>query len=291
MPRERVRASRVMIAAGVVAVALAVALGPRLVDPPTHANPDSSASTSVAEGPSHEWRLPAQEFAELPPAQVSSPLYEAQASALHEISVISLTGCPEPNATTSREQWEQAVTAQWDCLGSSWADVFEQHGVSTDFPEVQFFTGAGESSPCGWIEAPAFYCSADGGSVYFGTAHFEMAKDWDLSVNEMVNHEFVHHLQALFGITTAKVAAGQEAHLDRRAELQATCLSATLTLHNDAVRFDAAAYDGWVSRLETMLADEAHGTTGSLREWGLRGLYASSYGDCNTWVADDEAVA
>ncbi|NHB84078.1 hypothetical protein G7085_03905 [Tessaracoccus sp. HDW20] len=42
--------------------------------------------------------------------------------------------------------------------------------------------------------------------MYFGQEHMEMAASWDLSVNEMVNHEYGHHLQKLAGITEAKLA-------------------------------------------------------------------------------------
>lgn len=40
-----------------------------------------------------------------------------------------------------------------------------------------------------------------------------------------------------------------------------------------------------------MLVDGVHGNRDSIRHWGVRGLYASTLGDCDTWVAPSELVA
>ena len=121
--------------------------------------------------------------------------------------------------------------------------------------------------------------------MYFGDGHLSQARTWDLAVNEMVNHEYGHHLQALFGITANRLVAPGGLQLERRSELQAMCWSAAMTRANDAVTFDEAAYDGWTARLDRMREDASHGTRPSLRYWGTRGLYAETMGDCNTWVA------
>lgn len=239
------------------------------------------------------WDLPERRLAGLPEPDPSSPLYAAQLASLNDVEVLPLVGCPSPAKTPDEASWRAAVTAQWQCLTDSWAPTLKQLGVSSVAPALEFFDGEGADSECGWVEAPAFYCSAGGGTGYFGAGHREMAEHWELSVNEMVGHEYGHHLQSLFGITAAKVAATTKANgeeLDRRAELQATCLSGAFTVHDDAVTFDHGAYVGWRDRLDSMLADDIHGTRASLTRWGMRGLYATNYGQCNTWLVDEQEV-
>jgi predicted metalloprotease len=182
------------------------------------------------------------------------------------------------------DEWRAAVEAQWRCVHAAWRPVLAEFRLSTLEPVVHFFTGEGADSDCGHVDAPAFYCAVGSGSVYFGDGHLAQARAWDLAVNEMVNHEYGHHLQALFGITANRLVAPGGLQLERRSEFQAMCWSAAMTRGNDAVAFGQAAYDGWVARLDRMREDASHGTRASLRYWGTRGLYAETMGDCNTWV-------
>ena len=154
-----------------------------------------------------------------------------------------------------------------------------------------FYPGRGSKSECGYLEAPAFYCAAGAGTVYFGGEHLVMAKGWDLSVNEMVNHEYGHHLQSLAGITAVKIGLRASDQIERRSELQATCWSAMFTYHNRTFDFGPSDLESWKERLEMMLEDGVHGNRESLRYWGMRGLYAQTMGDCNTWVAPEGEVA
>lgn len=282
-----------VLAALVAASALLVGGGSRVV---TVTAPTMSVTTGIdlplgVDVGAGAWQLPTRTLPDLPDPDPDSELYPAQTAALNALPVISLTGCPAPARITSRAAWKRAVRAQWHCLQEAWAPVLAGYGLGVTEPAVSFYDGNGADSACGWIDAPAFYCSAGDGSAYFGTGHFQMAKDWDLSVNEMVNHEYAHHLQSLFGITAVKVAASGGAELDRRAELQATCLSAALTINNEAVDFGVEEYEGWMQRLGTMLSDDIHGSQDSLLDWGARGLYATTYQSCNTWVAAPSAVA
>ncbi|RRD06089.1 hypothetical protein EII34_05240 [Arachnia propionica] len=212
-----------------------------------------------------------------------SPLYDHPAP--------RLTACPEPVVVDTREQYEAAVIAQVTCLHQAWSPVLAELGLSQDRPDVVFFRGSGTDSACGALDAPAFYCSLEGGTLHFGDGHLEMAREWSHSINEMVNHEYGHHLQAVAGMTLARTRLGDTVELERRSELQAICWSAMMTVHNDAVQLDRAARAGWQNRLETMLADERHGTQESLIRWGQRGLDARSIGDCNTWTVSEKEVA
>lgn len=257
--------------------------------PPPSATPSASPSVSPAPGPD-EWRLPERTWAPLPPADPASPLYGAQSTALDALSPVALEGCPTPTALVGEEQWRLAVAEQWRCVHASWAPVFAQLGWPADEPALEFFAGEGTDSDCGYLEAPAFYCASGSGHVYFGDGHYAMATAWVLSVNEMVNHEYGHHLQHLSGVTAAKLQSPHSAELERRAELQATCWAATMTMHNTALAFDDAALASWMARLDTMLVDGVHGSRESIRYWGTRGLYAETLGDCNTWVVAADAV-
>ncbi len=295
----------IVIAAAVIAVGLVLPGGARPVagtaatptpgavvtDPPSPApTPSTSASASTeppaTQGPSG---LPSSTFrplptpdGSLPPALQASPLYALPAPQLH--------GCPAPARPSSEQQWRDAVRAQWRCVHEAWTPVYEQLGVSTEPPPVYFYPGKGSKSDCGYFEAPAFYCAARGGSVYFGGEHLAIARDWDLAINEMVNHEYSHHVQSVTGISGAWGELGHKPSLVRRSELQAVCWSAMMTALNDAVDFDAAAYASWDRRLETMRESEEHGRRASLTAWGRRGLHARTIGDCNTWTADEQSV-
>lgn len=237
------------------------------------------------------WALPERQWDPLPQPDPGSPLFAAQVTALDDLAPVSLRGCPEPAVTPDEKAWKQAVRAQWSCVHAAWVPVFQKLGWPTVEPEVNFYPGEGSKSECGYLTAPAFYCSSGQGSVFFGGEHFEMAKDWDLAVNEMVNHEYGHHLQKLAGITAAKLSLPATNENERRAELQATCWSAMMTFHNQSFGFNGDDLATWNQRLDAMREDSLHGSRASLRYWGTRGLYAGTVGDCNTWVALTDDVA
>lgn len=284
--------------ATVAALATAVIL---FVLRPASLEPNSSAPVPVqrvsddaiiASPAAGAWQLPPNPWGSLPSADpLPSQLAELASNPINDVRVVSLgSDCPGPEAPREYGRYQELVTQQWECLQNAFHPVLASAGASTDEAAVEFFSGTGADSECGRIEAPAFYCSAGDGTVYFGTEHFRMAQEWDLSINEMVNHEYGHHLQHVFGITAGKAAAEGE-DLDRRMELQAICWSAGLTYQNRAVGFDATDYQGWQERLDAMVASDIHGARGSLEEWGMRGLWASNLGDCNTWAAPADRVS
>lgn len=237
--------------------------------------------------------LPEAQWEPIPDATAQDPLGLAlQANPLYGVAAPDIAGCPEPAVPRSDQEWRDAVREQWRCLHESWVPILEANGWSTAMPEVFFYPGRGSKSDCGYFEAPAFYCGANEGSVYFGGDHLRMAQGWDLSVNEMVNHEYGHHLQRVSGITDAW-RTDQTLSKDssvRRSELQAVCWSAMMTYRNTAVGFDAGDYESWGNRLETMEESRTHGTREALVRWGTRGLYAETLGDCNTWTSPEGRV-
>ncbi|GAA4904682.1 neutral zinc metallopeptidase [Tessaracoccus lubricantis] len=264
-------------------------IGHRLLSPPQ--GPTHDGGVAAPEPGAGEWELPERRWEEIPEPDPSSPFHEAQVTPLDALPPVTLERCAQPQTVDSVTAWESAVRDQWYCVHRSWAPILQRLGWPTAAPRVHFFSGEGDDSECGYLEAPAFYCSAGGGSVHFGARHFDMARTWDLSINEMVNHEYGHHLQSLAGITRAKTAMADAPSTERRAELQATCWSAAMTRHNEAIGFGQEQYDSWVARLETMRADGVHGSRESLLYWGTRGLYAATMNDCNTWAVAEGEVA
>ncbi|MDO5068495.1 MAG: hypothetical protein Q4D96_14545 [Propionibacteriaceae bacterium] len=214
-----------------------------------------------------------------------------QRSPLYDHAAPRMTDCPRAATVKTREDYEAMVRAQVDCVHEAWRPILAELGFSQTKPAVEFFRGPGSDSACGALDAPAFYCSLAGGTLHFGDGHFAMAKQWKHSVNEMVNHEYGHHLQSVTGMTLAKTQLGNDPEWDRRSELQTICWSAMMATHNDAIRMDAASRAGWQARFESMLADETHGGQESLVRWGRRGLEARSVGECNTWTVPAEEVA
>lgn len=259
---------------------------------PALTSPSELPSSPPGSGPAGPWQLPERVWDVLPtPATLDDLWTTLQAVELLDELPPVLVDCPPVQTVSTEVEYRELVRQQWHCVHAAWTPVLERKRWSTVEPSIHFFTGTGSESDCGYLEAPAFYCSADSGKVYFGDGHMEMAMDWDLSLNEMVNHEYAHHVQSLAGITTAKLQLTQTDEIERRAELQATCWSATMTRNSETVGFDQDHWDSWQQRLETMTIDGIHGSRESILYWGTRGLYAETLGDCNTWSVDDEAVS
>lgn len=294
-PRPSVVTRLGIAATALVVVAALVVIGVNLVQPDDpiaqpRVTPSSAAPPPQPAPATQAWALPQREWEVLPAPNPTSPLAAAQDTPLNALVSVRLASCPHPTPITSEKQWRSDVQAQWSCLHRAFIPEFERLGWPTAEPAVEFFTGPGDDSVCGYLDAPAFYCADGDGTVHFGGEHFEMAKAWDLSINEMVNHEYGHHLQSLAGITTAKMAVGGR-EADRRAELQAVCWSGMLTMHNRSFTFNERDYRSWEDRLASMREDRIHGNRASLIYWGMRGLYAATLGDCNTWVVEPERVA
>ncbi|MDU7359705.1 MAG: neutral zinc metallopeptidase [Propionibacteriaceae bacterium] len=300
----------ILVAASIVVAGVVIGLGMALsgsvpTAQPT-AQPSSAEGSASTSSPSKSVASPSAEATSSTSSPAATPSGESmkslppadgslnpalQSNPLYALPAPDLRHCPRAGTLNDEKQWRKVVRQQWKCVHEAWTPIFEQMGWSTQMPEVMFYPGAGSKSDCGYFEAPAFYCAANGGSVFFGGGHLKMAEQWNLSVNEMVNHEYGHHVQALAGISEAWTKLPDPEHsLVRRSELQAVCWSGMMTVHNDAVQFGPDDVDSWGERLRTMQESEQHGTRKSLVAWGTRGLKAKTIGDCNTWTVDDQRV-
>ena len=240
-----------------------------------------------------EWELPAWPWDELPVlAEGADAQWKAlQSPELAELQPPELTGCPVHAVVDDRGSYEKAVRRQWRCVHEAWVPVLRLLGLPEGEPEVRFYAGASGRSACGKVEAPAFYCPLGEGTAHFGGDAMEVAMYWDLMVHDTVHHEYAHHIQNLVGIMDAVDAVVYTSDVDRRLELQATCWASTMTIKDQAVEFDDETWNEWRLNLEDSVPDEEHGTLESLRYWGIRGLYAETMGDCNTWSVAPERVS
>ncbi|MDO5737073.1 MAG: hypothetical protein Q4P15_11425 [Propionibacteriaceae bacterium] len=254
--------------------------------------PPSPTRDAMPEPGAAQWQLPESSWEPLPtPAPEDELWKELQAFVFLDAAPAVLVGCPEPQTVETEGEFRQLVREQWHCVHAAWLPEIEAMGWSSVEPAVEFYAGAGATSECGYLDAPAFYCSSGDGRAYFGSGHMDMAMEWDLSINEMVNHEYGHHLQNLAGITLAKLMLEPSNEIERRTELQATCWSAAMTRNSRDVAFSEVDWDSWQQRLETMVLDGVHGSRESIRYWGTRGLYAETMGDCNTWAVEASEVS
>lgn len=241
---------------------------------------------------SGEWELPPWSWDELP---VLADGADADWNALQSPKLAGLeppvlTGCTAPAVVTNERSYERAVREQWRCVHEAWLPILKTLGLPEGAPLVRFYSGVSGRSPCGKVEAPAFYCPLGEGTAHFGGDALEVAMYWDLMVNDTVHHEYAHHIQSLVGIMNAAESVAYTTDIDRRLELQATCWASAMTIQDEAVEFDDDRWDGWITNLDESIPDEEHGTLESLRYWGTRGLYASTFGDCNTWSVAPERV-
>lgn len=185
---------------------------------------------------------------------------------------------------------EPYATAELQCVQDAWRPVLAELGLfSTEIPHF-FYDGASATSPCGTTEAPAFYCSANGGSIYFGEGLLS-GTSWDpIWAKNLVSHEYGHHVQNSSGFFEAMEILPPGNETLRRLEIQATCFAIATMRGDDSIEVDGEFYNTLEPHLRSILDDGQHGSQESLVYWGLRGFHGSTLGECNTWVVGSEGV-
>ena len=229
------------------------------------------------------------------PVPKPDPRKSAQATVqeapIYQLGWPELTDCAEPTYLETREDLEKVVERDLACVQRAWKPAFSQLGYPTkDIPHY-FYEGVDVTSPCGKNQAPALYCSANGGSLYFGTELLRPGSWNPIWTKLMVFHEYGHHLQGQSGMFDAyrELSGGNE--VVRRSEIQAECF-ATGMLRHDAT-FEASSENEELVRntMTSFLDDGIHGSPESLLHWGMQGYNSSTLGEgCNTWVAGSEQV-
>lgn len=257
---------------------------------PTPVEPSGEPTTPVpvtpSVSPADEVGLPAREWPPIPGPTSSNPDWVTlQQSALYAPPLPTLAGCPPPGVVLTLAELEAAAGAQMDCLQAAWKPTLASLGYSTQDIPVFFFAGDRVETPCGEVSAPALYCSAQGGAIYFGETTLNGAAWHDFGVKDMAGHEYGHHLQSEAGMFMAEYSVGGDNESARRLELQATCFGYAMIAHDPSFTMTRGVYDSFEPFLRAVVEDGIHGSKDSVATWGLRGLYSSSLSNCNTWTA------
>lgn len=259
---------------------------PPIADEPGAEPPPPSEPVSPSASPADDVGLPAREWPPIPgPTSTNPDWVTLQQSALYTPPLPTLAGCPPPGVVLDMAELEAAAGAQMDCLQAAWKPTLASLGYSTQDIPVFFFAGDRVETPCGEVSAPALYCSAQGGAIYFGETTLNGAAWHDFGVKDMAGHEYGHHLQSEAGMFMAEYSVGGDDESARRLELQATCFGYAMIAHDPSFTMTRNVYDSFEPYLRAVVEDGIHGSKDSVATWGLRGLYSSSLGNCNTWTA------
>lgn len=287
----------VALAAALLAASLLARLAARLSavppDPgvvvttwtPSPTPPAESAPASAEPSPGDDATgLPERTWPALPaPSAVDADGQTLQRSVLYSLEVPVQANCPAPARAGSMEDLTRLAGGQLDCLQDAWAPVLADLGVDPAPIPYYFYDAEGVDTPCGWVEAPALYCSAQGGAIYFGLTALDGTSWYDLGVKEVAGHEYGHRLQDLAGMMSAAASRTGNEPL-RRLELQATCFAYAQIIRDTSVTITDEVFESIEPYLLATIDDGVHGSPESVAQWGLRGLYAETLADCNTWV-------
>ena len=253
--------------------------------------PEPAESAPEPRGPADQVGLPAREWPALPaPTSTDPDWVTLQRSALYGVAVPELIGCPPPAEVLTLAELESAALAQTACIQAAWKPTLASLGYSTQDVPVFIFAGDRVETPCGEVTAPALYCSAQGGSIYFGETTLNGAAWHDFGVKDMAGHEYGHHLQSEAGMFLAEYSVGGSNESARRLELQATCFGYAMIAHDSSFTMTREVYDSFEPYLRAVIEDGIHGSKDSVATWGLRGLYSATLGNCNTWTATSSDV-
>jgi predicted metalloprotease len=227
----------------------------------------------------------------LPSPDSNDPAWKTvQRAPIYNLAWPDVTGCPEPSHAGSMAEMKRQVDAAVECTHRAWIPVFERLGYSTHSLPVYYYEGDSVTTPCGTAQAPALYCSANGGSLYFGG---RLLRDSSLSaiwIKLMVFHEYGHHIQGQSKILEARAKLPRGNEMERRKEIQAECYATGMIRSDNSFALTEKNYQVLRKALQSFVDDGIHGSPESLLYWGMRGFHSESIGGCNTWVVGSEKV-
>ncbi len=245
------------------------------------------------------------------PIAVTAPTSDAAAMAmltggpLYAGAVASPVRCPNDPMLSDPDLTQAALKVGIErhvtCLMRVWQPLAAKAGLPLRRPDVVVFTKTTES-PCGTLAVDNFYCS-ENVTLYFQSGPPRLTNaDGQVTfrMENLVAHEFGHHVQATFGLLHAQwyfaSRAAPDAALEwsRRLELQADCLMAV------AWTATARSQGGTQADVDSML-DVArqlgdhpdrpgdHGKSESAVLWVTRGLQGKPSA-CTTFAAPASEV-
>lgn len=190
-----------------------------------------------------------------------------------------------------------------ECLTRTFGPPLEAAGYEPYQPRVMVYEGNGGNSPCGELEPQnAFFCGANQG-IYFSADLVDVIGDDQTVWDYVMAHEYGHNVQGRNGILVQRHYSMRDAkskpeafELNRRLEVQADCFAASFIQSTTvSLGYDSGDHRSVVNAAKSVGdppdADEPlHGVSASRGLWAERGLKASTYQECNTFVAPSSEV-
>lgn len=222
---------------------------------------------------------------------------------LYRVGTMAGAGCA-PAAQTPLDSsgnllayYQSTVTCMDQAWKSSWKKL-RKAGVKFRAPKVEIHNGT-SPSPCGTPGRLSFYCGRNK-TIYMYDA--EIVNPWNaypgdeyshgltrLAATHVLAHEYGHHVQQLVGIL-GTIGSRYEGKLERRAELQASCLgNVWLSAQRDA--YPILSDYAQRPELWRYISVSNHGSLANQAYWTDRGYASAQPGDCNTFKAPGSKVS
>lgn len=222
-----------------------------------------------------------------------NPLY--QAAALRSAGCNGASDVPLDSEGNVRKYYESVLP----CLESAWKQVGKDTDIDVRPVNLEVFAGPSTSSCLPGAEY-SFYCPSDE-TIYMYAD--EMIQPWldfpteeshgltRLAATHTIAHEYGHHIQWFTNISAAAGPDVSGTELERRLELQASCL-ANVFLASQADAYPIAdAYVGIPELWRYITRVPNHGSEANQAVWTERGYKSAEPGDCNTFTAAEKDVA
>lgn len=221
-----------------------------------------------------------------------------QNSWLYQVGPLPSAGCPaasqvELGTVDGLRAFYESVVG---CLNTAWGQIDPELTPAL----LVVFSGPAPAESCGAGVEYSFYCPGDG-TIYMYAD--EINQPWNdyagddfshgitrLAATWVIGHEYGHHLQNVVGIFDAMEPDWPGTELERRLELQASCLADVfMASQADAYPVSPEYWEWQQNWRGTRLAN--HGSPENHLIWVDRGYQSKDPGACNTWVAPPAEVA
>lgn len=224
-------------------------------------------------------------------------------NALYTVGVMGAAGCATGSQvslgdTAGVRAYYRSVAP---CLDRAWRQTLKGSGLGFRAAGLEVFSGPAPSS-CGTGVQYSFYCP-DTGTIYMYAD--EITAPWNqyagddfshgltrLAALHTLAHEYGHHVQQVTGIFPAMGPNWSGTEIERRSELQASCLgNVWLAAQRDAYPIDPVYTEPeWESLWRFITRVPNHGSENNQDRWTDTGFSSARPGSCNTWTAGANAV-
>jgi len=244
-----------------------------------------------------------------PTIEPPTPSQVATANRLYETGVQRPMGCRESKAGlatgTKAGQYYRQIKL---CLDRAWPRQIVAAGYRWETPGMYQFAGRA-NTPCGTTtDGRSFYCPSNHTIYMNSPLHVSFYKSnptfGRAAATFTVAHEYGHAMQKLTGLLSATyrlqydVSAAKKLELNRRMELQASCLGSVFVGSNkSSYGVKGQFLTHWLYILDTSGDENArggprdHGSRASHGYWGRRGYVARNPAHCNPFVAPARQVS